>query len=348
MQLKEIDMDDITINPEQPREHFDTDKIKELGESIKEVGLINPINVEKKGKRYEIISGERRYRGNKVVKNKKILALVKEYKNKGHKAVESLIENLHREDLSNEERAKFCRKIQETENIKTLIELGKRIGTTHRRIGEWYDTANIRAELPVAGKVSDKVITETRSLPMKERKKIIQKAVKDDIGGLKVRKLVSAVKMATPQVKEAMLKDDISVNEAEKVLEIKDEHRQKKAIDSIKQHKEEAKKYTKHLKEKTEPIKKIEKTKEEIISEALKDLMQQLHTKTFDVGLQCDKMVDLLETLYQATVTHNNITVRIIQNLKPQAKKDIKDCLNVMAKRMTNLLKTKEKILRGI
>lgn len=68
MELKEILIDKIKPNPLQPREYFDREKIKELADSIKEVGLLNPIQVRPKNKGYEIIGGERRWKACQLVR----------------------------------------------------------------------------------------------------------------------------------------------------------------------------------------------------------------------------------------------------------------------------------------
>jgi len=77
-QITEIDLKKISPNPLQPRKEFDKNKIKELAESIKAIGLINPIQVKKvsnsddKDDKYEIVCGERRFKAHKFLKLKKI------------------------------------------------------------------------------------------------------------------------------------------------------------------------------------------------------------------------------------------------------------------------------------
>jgi len=107
MELQTIKVDNILANFYQPRVKFDKDKIQELAESILSNGLINPITVrEWKGGRYMIVSGERRWRAHKVANIKEIPAFVKTYSNDGQFMVDSLIENIHREDLSPTEKGK--------------------------------------------------------------------------------------------------------------------------------------------------------------------------------------------------------------------------------------------------
>jgi len=69
----EIDINHIKINSDQPRKTFDENKLKELSKSIKQHGIIQPITVRKlDNKKYQLISGERRYRASKLIGEKTI------------------------------------------------------------------------------------------------------------------------------------------------------------------------------------------------------------------------------------------------------------------------------------
>ncbi len=194
-ELKNIDVEDIKANPEQPREHFDRDKLRELSESIKEVGLINPVTVRSKGKGYEIVTGERRWRAHQIAKIKKVPALVKEYSSEGQVAIESLIENIHRTDLSDIEKGKFAERIKRLEKIKTNTDLSKRIGVPTGTLSGWFDSIEIRKKLPSFAKnVSQSVITETQGLEEKERLDLIKDAAKEDYGSRKMREKVTEIK----------------------------------------------------------------------------------------------------------------------------------------------------------
>src|SRR3989304_3072666 len=101
MELKYIEKKKIKKNPSQPRINFDKEKLKELEESISEHGLIQPIVVRKIKNGYELIVGERRF---KSFKGAKIPALIKNVTDQ-EQAIQGLIENIHRADLSQEEKA---------------------------------------------------------------------------------------------------------------------------------------------------------------------------------------------------------------------------------------------------
>lgn len=218
IKLKELPIKKIKPNPLQIREYFDREKIKELAKSIKEVGIINPIQVRPKGKEYEIIAGERRWKACQVAGKKTIPAIIKNID--GTRVItESLIENIHRENLSDIEKAKALRIIMKKKNIKKLTELSKIVGLSNHTVGEILDSAEIRKELEgPSRKVSQSVISETRGLPREERKKIIKIAAKKDLGGRKIRKLVSIIKEAPEPLKKQILRKEIDPETAEKKL----------------------------------------------------------------------------------------------------------------------------------
>jgi len=239
MEIKEIQLDKIKPNPLQPREYFDREKIKELADSIKEVGLVNPIIVRPKDGSYEIVAGERRWKACQVAGIKIMPAIVKDVDD-GRLMIESLIENVHREDLSDVEKAKALKIIMEKEEIKSMLKLSKLVGLSHTSIADIIDSAGMREELkgPLK-KVSQFVIAETRGLPKKERIKIIEKASKEELGGRKVRKIVSVIKKAPEPIKKALLEEEkITPDIAEEIMEARlDEEQQKEIIEDIKEDK---------------------------------------------------------------------------------------------------------------
>ena len=96
----EIDINSIDVNPNQPRTNFDSNEIDNLAVSIKELGIIQPITVRKVNEnKYEIISGERRYRASKIAKLDSIPCYIKAVENDTDLLKMSLVENLQRVDL---------------------------------------------------------------------------------------------------------------------------------------------------------------------------------------------------------------------------------------------------------
>lgn len=94
----------IQANPSQPRKCFSDEELKELSESIKQFGVIQPLLVKKQGPIYEIIAGERRFRAAKLAGLTEVPVLVRSYDEKLSREV-SIIENIQREDLNAVEEA---------------------------------------------------------------------------------------------------------------------------------------------------------------------------------------------------------------------------------------------------
>lgn len=110
--LIEIDLDLITPNAEQPRTRFTEANLEELAQSIRVNGVVQPILVRKKGARYELIAGERRWRASQRAGLSKIPAVVKDVSD--DKILElALVENIQRQELNAIEEAKAYKKLIE-------------------------------------------------------------------------------------------------------------------------------------------------------------------------------------------------------------------------------------------
>jgi len=99
LQLQELLLTSIVPNPRQPRRDFDDAQVKELADSIRSEGLMQPIVVRKVKDGYELIAGERRFRAFKLIGEKTITARILEASDSSS-AVLALIENLQRADLN--------------------------------------------------------------------------------------------------------------------------------------------------------------------------------------------------------------------------------------------------------
>ena len=99
-----LNIHDIMPNTNQPRKTFSEEKIEELSKSIKEHGIIQPIVVRKKGKSYEIVAGERRWRAARKAELAKVPCLIRELSDEQNMLI-AIIENMQREDLNPVEEA---------------------------------------------------------------------------------------------------------------------------------------------------------------------------------------------------------------------------------------------------
>lgn len=115
--IQTLKLSEIEPNRGQPRKNFDEDALLELSDSIKQFGVIQPLIVQKKGSRYEIIAGERRWRAAKKAGVKKVPVIIKEYTPQEVMEI-SLIENIQREDLNPIEEAQAYKHLLEEYHLK--------------------------------------------------------------------------------------------------------------------------------------------------------------------------------------------------------------------------------------
>ena len=97
--IVEIELDVIDVNPFQPRTYFDEESLGELASSIKELGVIQPITVRKlEGNKFQLVSGERRFRASKLIGNKTVPAYIR-IANDQEMLEMALVENIQRKNL---------------------------------------------------------------------------------------------------------------------------------------------------------------------------------------------------------------------------------------------------------
>ncbi len=98
-QIQKIEISNVYPNPYQPRKTFEKDKIEELAASISDTGLIQPVVVFEKEKKFYLIVGERRWRAVQHLKWEKIPAIIKDF-NEQEIMIGAMVENIQREDLN--------------------------------------------------------------------------------------------------------------------------------------------------------------------------------------------------------------------------------------------------------
>jgi ParB family chromosome partitioning protein len=122
----EIDLDLIEPNSEQPRSRFEEESLEELAQSIRANGIVQPIVVRRRGSRYQIVAGERRWRASQKADLQKIPAVVKDVKDE--KLLElALIENIQRQELNAIEEANAYKNLLETLGL-TQESVAERVG----------------------------------------------------------------------------------------------------------------------------------------------------------------------------------------------------------------------------
>lgn len=156
-EVVKIPIENVVPNPNQPRYYFDGDNLKELSESIKEHGIIQPILVTKiNGNQYELIAGERRLQASKLAGLKEISAIIRLATNQ-QKLELALVENIQRHDLNPVEEAKAYQKLGKEFNL-TQEEIAKKTGKNRSTIANIIRLLDLPIEIQrgiIAGKITE-------------------------------------------------------------------------------------------------------------------------------------------------------------------------------------------------
>ena len=149
--VRELDLEQISPNPFQPRSEFDRERLQELTDSISRMGVIQPITVKKVSiGRYQIISGERRYRASKAAGLKTIPAYVKDADENSMLEM-ALVENIQREDLDPIDIAISFQRLIEECNL-TQEALSPRVGKNRATIANYLRLLKLQPEIQLAVK----------------------------------------------------------------------------------------------------------------------------------------------------------------------------------------------------
>ena len=134
--IVELDLNAVEVNPFQPRSSFNEDALKELASSIRELGVIQPITVRKISfGKYQLVSGERRFRASKIVGLETIPAYIR-IANDQESLEMALVENIQREDLDPIEIALSYQRLIEEINL-TQEQMSDRVGKNRSTIANY-------------------------------------------------------------------------------------------------------------------------------------------------------------------------------------------------------------------
>ena len=170
--INEVPLSQIHANPDRPRRDFDQESLEELAESLREIGIIQPITLRKMAEGdYQIIAGERRFRAAGIAGLKTIPAYIRTADDENVMAM-ALIENIQREDLNSMEVALACQNLLEVYNM-TQEQLSSRIGKKRATIANYIRLLKLPAEIQVALKNKQIDMGHARALlaiddPMKQ------------------------------------------------------------------------------------------------------------------------------------------------------------------------------------
>lgn len=232
IQFKTIPIGKIFSNPYQPREKHSEESIREMAESIGYMGLLQPIVVRQYKDGYQIVYGDRRWQAVKSRGEKKIPAIIKDVTDK-YMLLESLIENIHREDLTSTEHENAVYELWKSGEYKTKRELAKILGYAERSIGDIIEAKEFRDKTEAAS-VSTRTISDTSGLDEESREKIIKKVEEKKLEPSKVREVSETLKSAKPEVRQLILDKDVDIEKVKAVVEyLEDDSKQMEAIKEI-------------------------------------------------------------------------------------------------------------------
>lgn len=205
-----LPIESIKSNNNQPRKSFDEERIKELSQSIKEFGIIQPIIVKKiyNENKYEIVAGERRWRAAKLAGLEEVPVIIKEISNREVLEI-SLIENIQREDLNPIEESKAYQELLKNFNL-TQEDLSKKLGKSRVAITNSLRLLNLDDR--VQEMLIHEIITEGHGralLAIKDTDIQFQIAQKIVINKLSVRETEKLVKSLN---KKEEVKENTEVN----------------------------------------------------------------------------------------------------------------------------------------
>ena len=226
--ILEIAIENIVPNPNQPRTYFDETALNELAQSIKELGVIQPITVRKVGDKFELISGERRYRASQKAGLTHIPAFVRLADDRVMLEM-ALVENIQREDLDAIEIALTYQRLIDEINL-TQEEMSKRVGKNRSTVTNYLRL--LKLDPIVQTGIRDGMISmgHGRALisleNLEEQLSVYEKIVSKSLSVRQTEQLIKSLKNPTekqPKEEKAVLPNDFkkTINEWTKKLDTK-------------------------------------------------------------------------------------------------------------------------------
>lgn len=210
--VKEIKINEIEPNANQPRKSFDNEKLVQLSESIKQHGVVQPIIVKKEENTYKIIAGERRWRAARLAGLTTVPVVVRDVSNKQVMEM-ALIENIQREDLNPIEEAEAYERLMKEYNL-TQEEISNTVGKSRPAI------ANSLRLLNLNGKLKAYVINEeissghARALlaidDVKLQEKIAEEIIDKELNVRETEKIIKKMLSKDKKPKQAKLTEELA------------------------------------------------------------------------------------------------------------------------------------------
>lgn len=203
--ISDIDIDKIEPNPYQPRTEFNLEAIEELSQSISLLGLIQPITVRPLSQdKYQIISGERRYRASKLAGLKSIPAYIRETDDNGMLEM-AIVENIQREDLDAIEVAVSFQRLIDECNL-TQEAMAERVGKKRTTVTNYLRLLKLPAEIQYAIRAKKITMGHAKSLlgieDTKIQLKLANQIIEQDLSVRQVETKVQKINEGKKEKKE--------------------------------------------------------------------------------------------------------------------------------------------------
>ena len=195
--INEIAIDQIEANPNQPRREFDNEALQDLANSIKEIGIIQPITLRQiADNRFQIIAGERRWRASQFAGLKALPAYIRTIKDENVMEM-ALVENIQREDLNAIEIALAYEHLLES-NGMTQEKVSERVGKSRTAITNYLRLLKLPAQVQMALQKKEIDMGHARALLALDSPalqiKLFKEILKNGYSVRKVEELVQALK----------------------------------------------------------------------------------------------------------------------------------------------------------
>ncbi|MBR3453719.1 MAG: ParB/RepB/Spo0J family partition protein [Bacteroidaceae bacterium] len=209
--INEIKLDLIDANPNQPRREFNQESLQELADSIKEIGIIQPITLRQmENGRYQIIAGERRWRASQLAGLATIPAYIRTADDENVMEM-ALIENIQRQDLNSVEIALAYQRLIDTYGL-TQEKLSERVGKKRTTIANYLRLLKLPAPVQVALQNHEIDMGHARALLALDDPKLQIKLFRDTkIKGYSVRKVEELIKQINTNGGEKTVKADKTI-----------------------------------------------------------------------------------------------------------------------------------------
>ena len=217
-EIHELPISELVPNVDQPRKSFDDDSLATLAESIKNLGIFQPIVVRKQKNKYQIVAGERRYRAAMIAGLKTVPVIVKKYNTEEMTEV-ALVENLQREDLSSLEEAESYKNLMDKMEL-TQEELAKKLGKSRPYIANSLRLLKLPVE--IKAELEKGIISAAHArtlLALKTKKAMLEVCNRVKERQMSVRELEEYINNLTkPKTTKKVKVKDIFIEEQENIL----------------------------------------------------------------------------------------------------------------------------------